>query len=46
MKVSDITVYLIKLEQSGFTGAVILNFHEGNVSKRISRKITEEVKEN
>lgn len=38
MRVCDITGYLIELERSGFTGAVTLNFHKGNMAKRIEIK--------
>ncbi len=45
MKVSNVTPYLVDLEREGFTGSVTLNFHEGNISKKISKKVNEEVKE-
>ncbi len=45
MKVSDIVSYLVELERSEFTGAVTLNYHEGNISKKVSKKTSEEVKE-
>ena len=45
MKVSDITSYLIELERSEFTGSVTLNFHEGNISNKIEKKVSEKIKE-
>jgi len=45
MKISDITAYLIQLERKGFTGQVSLNFHNGNVCARISKKETILVKD-
>lgn len=43
MKISDIVDYLIELERSGFTGAVTLNFHRGDVSSRVERKVIEKI---
>lgn len=45
MKAADIADYLIKLEREGFTGSVTLNFHKGDISKKVSKKTSEEVDE-
>jgi len=38
MSVSDLFDYLITLERSGYTGAITLNYHRGNVSKDIGEE--------
>lgn len=43
MRVCDVTLYLIKLERSGFTGSVTLNFHRGNISQKVKKELSEEV---
>jgi len=45
MTIADLTSYLISLERQGYTGQVTLNFHKGSVSKKVTRKISEEVDE-
>ena len=41
MKLSIIMKFLGDLVTSSFTGRVIFDFHEGNISKRIKKEIVE-----
>ncbi len=45
MNVSEIARYFYELEEKGFTGSVTLNFHEGNISNKIEKKVSEKIKE-
>lgn len=45
MQVCDITDYLIELERTGFTGSITLNFHKGDISTKIDKRISENIKD-
>jgi hypothetical protein len=41
MTIEKIIQYLAKLITSKFTGRIIIDVHEGNVSKKIKREVTD-----
>ncbi len=45
MKVSEVVNYLLDLEDENFTGSITLNFHCGNLSSKIEKKISERVED-
>lgn len=45
MSVSQIFDYLMELEKNGFTGSVTLNFHKGDLSGKVKKKVSERIEE-